>query len=59
MRSHPGARALGVWRAMTVGRGLDTGHVALGGMTEKRWLAIRRFGFDGWAAIDGLMPGRR
>jgi thiamine-phosphate pyrophosphorylase len=55
-RSHPGARALGVRRAAVVGRGLGAGHVALGGMTAKRWLAIRRFGFDGWAAIDGLTP---
>ena len=58
-RSHPGARALGVRRAVGIGRGLGAGRVALGGMTGARWLAIRRYGFDGWAAIDGLKPKTR
>ena len=58
-QSHPGARALGVRRAVGIARGLGTGRVALGGMTGARWLAIRRYGFDGWAAIDGLMPTTR
>lgn len=57
-RSHPGARSLGVRRAADIGRGLGAERVALGGMTGRRWLAIRRYGFGGWAAIDGLMPGR-
>lgn len=58
-RSHPGARPLGVRRAVGIGRGLGTQRIALGGMTGKRWLAIRHHGFDGWAAIDGLMPQGR
>lgn len=58
-RSHPGARALGVRRALAMTRGIAAGRsvtiVALGGMTAKRWLPLRRYGFEGWAAIDGLM----
>lgn len=58
-RSHPGARALGVRRALAVTRGIAAGRpvtiVALGGMTASRWIRLRRYGFDAWAAIDGLM----
>ena len=28
--------------------------VVLGGMTAGRWLRLRRYGIDAWAAIDGL-----
>jgi thiamine-phosphate pyrophosphorylase len=54
-RSHVGAAALGVRRALTIGRGLKPHRVALGGMTAARWLRLRCYGFEGWAAIDGLV----
>jgi thiamine-phosphate pyrophosphorylase len=49
-RSHPGAMPLGITRAARIGRG--GAMVALGGMTERRWRRLARFGFVGWAAID-------
>jgi thiamine-phosphate pyrophosphorylase len=54
-RSHVGATPLGLRRAIAIGRGMPAQRIALGGMTASRWLAIRRYGFDGWAAIDGLV----
>ncbi|MGP7795732.1 thiamine phosphate synthase [Sphingomonas sp. CLY1604] len=54
-RSHPGARPLGVSRALAMTNGLAASRVALGGMTATRWLRLRRYGFEGWAAIDGLV----
>ena len=53
-RTHPGAIPLGLRRAAAIGRGQGAARIALGGMTERRWRSIRRLGFDGWAAIDGL-----
>ena len=53
-RSHPGAPALGIRRALAMTQGLAGRRVALGGMTATKWLRLRRYGFDGWAAIDGL-----
>lgn len=49
-RSHPGAPALGPARGARIGRGLDVGVVALGGMNARRFRRLR--GFHGWAAID-------
>ena len=57
-RSHPDAAPLGVRRALTITRGVGGRRVALGGMTAARWLRLRHYGIDGWAAIDGLMPDR-
>ena len=57
-RSHPGAEGLGVRKAVPITRGLPVKTIALGGMTASRWLKLRRHGFDGWAAIDGLIPAR-
>ncbi len=54
-RSHPGDPALGVMSAARIARGLETTVIALGGMTASRWRKIRHLGFDGWAAIDGLV----
>jgi thiamine-phosphate pyrophosphorylase len=54
-RSHPGAAAIGPLAAARIGRGLDAAVIALGGMTPRRWRRTRRFGFDGWAAIDAWM----
>jgi thiamine-phosphate pyrophosphorylase len=50
-RSHPGARTLGV-RAGLLIAGERRGLVALGGMDDRRYRAVRPMGFDGWAAID-------
>lgn len=57
-RSHPGARPLGICRAMTIGRNLGIPMIALGGVgpEDARWLC--RASFHGWAGIDAwLMPG--
>lgn len=53
-RTHPGATPLGIRRAAAIGRDQKLVRVALGGMTERKWRAIRSNGFYGWAAIDGL-----
>lgn len=50
-RSHPGAPSLGPARAARIGRGLNIGRIALGGMNATHFRALRRQ-FDGWAAID-------
>jgi thiamine-phosphate pyrophosphorylase len=39
---------------MLLAQGGGGRRVALGGMTAARWLRLRHYGFDGWAAIDGL-----
>ena len=57
-RSHPGAAPLGPARAAHLGRRLDAGVIALGGMTARRWRRIRHLGFDGWAAIDAWKTPR-
>lgn len=54
-RTHPGAEPLGLRRAAAIGRDTGATRVALGGMTERKWRSIRHLGFDGWAAIDGLV----
>lgn len=56
-RSHPGAPPLGARRALQITRNAGGRRIALGGMTAARWLRLRRYGFDGWAAIDGLVSG--
>jgi thiamine-phosphate pyrophosphorylase len=53
-RSHPGAPVLRPLKAARIARGLGCG-VALGGMTARRWLRIRRLGFVGWAGIDAWL----
>lgn len=53
-RSHPGAAAIGPGRAAAIGRGLSLPLISLGGMTSRRFRAIRRLGFHGWAAVDAL-----
>lgn len=57
-RSHPGEPALRLRKAMVIARGVPVSIIALGGMTADRFRRIRRHGFDGWAAIDGLHPAR-
>ena len=51
-RSHPGAPALPRWRAAAITRGLPVAAIALGGMDERRFRAVRRIGFAGYAGID-------
>jgi thiamine-phosphate pyrophosphorylase len=54
-RSHPGARALGPVRLGPMIRGLGVPVVALGGIDERRWRALRPLGVQGWAGIDAWM----
>lgn len=51
-RSHPGAPALGRVRLGMMIRGLKLPVIALGGMSERRWRALRALGVHGWAGID-------
>ena len=55
-RSHPGAGALRLGAALRIGQGLPVCVMALGGMTARRFQRISAYGFDGWAAINGLHP---
>lgn len=57
-QSHPGAAALGPVRFGLMKRGIDLPVVALGGMTERRWRALRTMHVHGWAAIDAWLCGR-
>lgn len=58
-RSHPGARALGPVRFGLLIRGLGVPVVALGGMDERRWRALRPLGVHGWAGIDAWAPDQK
>jgi thiamine-phosphate pyrophosphorylase len=51
-RSHPGAKALRPVRLGLMIRDLRVPVIALGGMGERRWRALRRLGVHGWAGID-------
>lgn len=55
-RSHPGARVLGRARLGLMIRDLNVPVVALGGMDERRWRALRPLGVHGWAGIDAWLP---
>lgn len=58
-RSHPGALMLGPVRLGLLIRGLDAFVVALGGMDERRWRALRPLGVYGWAGIDAWAPDQK
>ena len=58
-RSHPGAAALGVRRAVAVARGLGIPVIALGGRDSARFRRLQRLGFHGWAAIDAWLPDQK
>lgn len=58
-RSHPGARSLGPARLGLLIRGLDVPVIALGGMNERRWRALRPLGVLGWAGIDAWAPDQK
>lgn len=51
-RSHPGTPALRPVRLGLLIRGLNIPVIALGGMNERRWRALRPLGVHGWAGID-------
>lgn len=51
-RSHPGTSTLGRIRLGLMIRGLGLPVIALGGMNERRWRALRTLGVHGWAGID-------
>lgn len=51
-RSHPGTRPLGSARLGLMIRDLRVPVIALGGMDERRWRALRPLGVHGWAGID-------
>lgn len=51
-RSHPGARSLGLVRALALARQSRVPVIALGGMNARRGKAAIAAGFHGWAAID-------
>ncbi len=58
-RSHPGARTLGTARFGLLIRGLDADVIALGGMNERRWRALKRLNVHGWAGIDAWAPDQK
>ncbi|MCW4462383.1 thiamine phosphate synthase [Sphingomonas sp. BT-65] len=58
-RSHPGARALGAVRLGLMIRDLGVPVIALGGMDERRWRALRPLDVHGWAGIDAWMRQKR
>lgn len=51
-RSHPDATPLGARGFARLARGFPGRAIALGGMTEHRFLSLRSHGASGWAAID-------
>ena len=55
-RTHPGARSLGPLRAAAIARAAGIPAIALGGVTRTRFKRLKRLGFAGWAAVDGLTP---
>lgn len=56
-RSHPGAPALGRVRFAALARRADSAVMALGGVKAGHRATLPGIGADGWAAIDGLVPG--
>jgi thiamine-phosphate pyrophosphorylase len=57
-RSHPGQSGMGARRLANLVRQAKQPVIALGGMTQARFKALRRTGIYGWAAIDGLTVKR-
>ncbi|MFL9840237.1 thiamine phosphate synthase [Sphingomonas sp. ST-64] len=58
-RSHPDAQALGRVRLGLMIRGLTVPVIALGGMNEQRWRALKPLGIYGWAGIDAWVPDQK
>ena len=57
--SHPGAKALGIAKAMALAKQAGVPAIALGGMDAERGEAAIRAGFHGWAAIDAWLKSPR
>ena len=58
-RSHPTVRPLGpVGTAILAGTARCRA-IALGGLSDRNWKRVRRFGFYGWAAIDALSQNQK
>lgn len=51
-RTHPGRPPLERMKAAALLRLAKVPMIALGGMNERRFAAVRRMGFAGWAGID-------
>jgi thiamine-phosphate pyrophosphorylase len=51
-RTHPEWKPFGHMRAAALLRLAKVPVIALGGMTERRFMRIQRLGFCGWAAMD-------
>ena len=51
-RSHPGAATLGIDEAQRLAKLAGVPAIALGGMNEAKFDALRSRGFTGWAGID-------
>lgn len=58
-RSHPGAPALGPVGLGLLICGLGVPVIALGGMDERRWRALRPLSVHGWAGIDAWTRQKR
>lgn len=56
-RSHPGQAPLGRMKAAALLRLARVPVIALGGMNEASFAAVRRLGFAGWAGIDAWSLG--
>lgn len=56
--SHRDARPIGIARFARMVREARRPVIALGGVTDQRFRRLRAAGAYGWAAIDGLTPGR-
>lgn len=56
-RSHPGRAALPRMKAAALLRLAKVPVIALGGMNEASFAAVRRLGFAGWAGIDAWRLG--
>jgi thiamine-phosphate pyrophosphorylase len=52
-RSHPEWKAIPRMRAAALARLAKRRAIALGGMNRRRFRAIQKLGFAGWAGIDG------
>ncbi|MFM5914590.1 MAG: thiamine phosphate synthase [Chakrabartia godavariana] len=57
-RSHPRAKGIGRLGLMQLAHQTRRPVIALGGMTNARFRALRQSGIYGWAAIDGLTVRR-
>jgi thiamine-phosphate pyrophosphorylase len=55
-RSHPDWKPLPRMRAAILARLARVPVLALGGMNDRRFSSVQKFGFSGWAGIDAWKP---